>query len=319
MIPLRDTIPSTKYPVVNTGIIIVNVAVFCIQHFYINNEAFIYAYGLVPVRYTDPSLFSGIPLGFQLFSLVSFMFLHGGFWHLLGNMWSLYIFGDNIEDKLGHVRYLLFYLLCGLSSGLFHLVLNLHSQIPVIGASGAIAGVMGAYFVLFPKSRILTFIPIFFIPWFMEIPAFVFLGFWFLLQVFNATTSASSGIAWFAHIGGFIAGILLLKLMPEIKGNKLFVSLNEAVRRTGTPKFQTVNTAGVGENPDLYGTLLVSPREAFEGATKIINIPWGRFNRLYKVSIPGGTMSGKRLRLKGLGANNGAGQAGDLYLRIVIQ
>ncbi|MDL1968771.1 MAG: rhomboid family intramembrane serine protease [Deltaproteobacteria bacterium] len=129
-------------------------------------------YGLVPARYTIPQIASYSTTGQQLVSLITFMFLHSGFWHLLGNMWSLYIFGDNIEERLGHLRYLAFYMICGLASGLCHLVFNYNSTMPTIGASGAIAGVIGAYFILFPKAKILTLIPIFFIPYFIEIPAF---------------------------------------------------------------------------------------------------------------------------------------------------
>ena len=215
MIPIRDTLSSKNYPVVNTAIIGLNVLVYLIQMSQGGQAGrFIYIYGLVPARYSLPQIASYFSLEQQLFSLISFMFLHGGFWHLLGNMWSLYIFGDNIEDRLGSLRYLLFYLLCGLASGLFHLLLNLNSNVPTIGASGAIAGVMGAYFLLFPKSRILTVIPILFIPFFIEIPAYFFLGIWFLLQFLSAAGSdgIAGGIAWWAHIGGFISGMILLKL-----------------------------------------------------------------------------------------------------------
>ena len=130
----------------------------------------------MPARYTVPEISGYFSIGQQVFSFVSFMFIHGGFWHLLGNMWSLYILGDNVEDRLGPLRYLAFYLLCGITSGLTHIIINHHSQLPTIGASGAIAGVMGAYFILYPKSKILTLIPIFIIPYFVEIPAFFFNG-----------------------------------------------------------------------------------------------------------------------------------------------
>jgi len=215
MIPLRDTLASKNYPVVNNAIIGLNVLVYLIQSVQGGQaDRFIYIYGLVPARYSIPHIASYFSVEQQIFSLISFMFLHGSFWHLLGNMWSLYIFGDNIEDRLGSLRYLLFYLLCGLTSGLSHLLLNLNSNVPTIGASGAIAGVMGAYFLLFPKSRILTLIPILFIPFFIEIPAYFFLGIWFLLQFLSAAGTAGSagGIAWWAHIGGFISGMILLKL-----------------------------------------------------------------------------------------------------------
>ena len=167
MIPLRDTQPSANYPIVNNSIIAVNVLIYLIQ---LGQGAavdqFVYIYGLVPARYSIPQVAEYFSLGQQLVSLISFMFLHGGFWHLLGNMWSLYIFGDNVEDRLGPLRYLVFYLLCGFASGMSHLVLNLHSNVPVIGASGAIAGVMGAYVLIHPQARILTLVPLFFIPLF---------------------------------------------------------------------------------------------------------------------------------------------------------
>ncbi|MBW2565225.1 MAG: rhomboid family intramembrane serine protease, partial [Deltaproteobacteria bacterium] len=164
MIPIRDTISTRNYPVVNNTIIGINVVVFLLQMMQgAGLDRFIYIYGLVPARYFVPQIASYFTPGQQIFSIVSFMFLHGGFLHLIGNMWFLYIFGDNVEDELGHFRYIVFYLLCGVASGLSHLLLNLYSNMPTIGASGAIAGIMGAYFILHPKSKILTLIPIIFI------------------------------------------------------------------------------------------------------------------------------------------------------------
>jgi membrane associated rhomboid family serine protease len=157
MIPLRDTLRSHNYPIVNNSIIAINVMVYIFEMTQGHDlDRFLYIYGLVPARYSIAHVAAYFTTGQQLFALFSFMFLHGGFWHLLGNMWSLYIFGDNIEDRLGPLRYLLFYLLCGLTSGLAHLIFNLGSNVPTIGASGAIAGVMGAYFILYPRSKILT-------------------------------------------------------------------------------------------------------------------------------------------------------------------
>ena len=149
MIPIRDTQPSKNYPVVNHAIIGLNILVFLVQMAQGSDlNRFIYIYGLVPARYSIPHVSDYFSFGQQAFAFLSFMFLHGGFWHLLGNMWSLYIFGDNVEDRLGSLRYLAFYLLCGLASGLAQLLINLQSNIPTIGASGAIAGVMGAYLIL---------------------------------------------------------------------------------------------------------------------------------------------------------------------------
>jgi len=142
--------------------------------------------------------------------------LHGGWFHLIANMWSLYLFGDNVEDRLGHFRFFLFYLLAGVAANAVHFTVNHDSTLPVIGASGAIAGVMAAYLRLFPFGRIITLVPVFFIPYFFEIPAYIFMGLWFLTQVFSGTASLAlaeggGGIAWWAHIGGFAAGFLLIK------------------------------------------------------------------------------------------------------------
>ena len=193
MIPLRDTIQSRNYPVVNTIIIGLNTCVYLLE---LNQgtrfNEFIFTYGLVPARYSVPQIGAYFSTTQQVVALFTFMFLHGGFWHLLGNMWFLYIFGDNVEDRLGPLRYLVFYLACGIASGLFHLVIQWHSRVPTIGASGAIAGVMGAYFILYPKSRILTLIPIFFLPYLIEIPAFFFLAVWFLIQFISATSGPVS-------------------------------------------------------------------------------------------------------------------------------
>jgi membrane associated rhomboid family serine protease len=222
MIPLRDTIQSKNYPVVNNALIIINVLFYLLE---VSRgpaiNQFIFTYGLVPARYSLPDLSSDFSPAIQILSLFTFMFIHGGFWHLLGNMWFLYIFGDNVEDKIGHLRYFVFYILCGLLSGLFHLIVNWTSQIPTVGASGAIAGVMGAYLILYPRSKILTLIPIIIIPYFVEIPAFFFLGLWFAIQFISAAGSSAiaGGIAWWAHVAGFVAGILLVKLflaMPEL-------------------------------------------------------------------------------------------------------
>ena len=219
MIPIRDTIQSKNYPVVNNIIIAANVLLYLVQltqgdrlnHFFIT-------YGLVPARYSVPQIAAYFTSGQQVLSFFSFMFIHGGFWHLLGNMWSLYIFGDNVEDRLGPLRYLLFYLLCGFLSGISHLFINWHSQVPTIGASGAIAGVMGAYLLLFPRAKVLTLIPIFFIPYFVNIPAYLFLGFWFLLQFISAAGSSgqAGGVSWLAHIGGFVFGMIFVKLFLKI-------------------------------------------------------------------------------------------------------
>jgi hypothetical protein len=205
-----------------------------------------------------------------------------------------------------------------LTSGLTHLVLNLHSNLPTIGASGAIAGVMGAYFVLYPRARILTLIPIVFIPYFLEIPAFFFLGLWFLLQFFNAAASSAdmSGIAWWAHIGGFVFGILFLKLFtafPSSSGR-----LQKMTEKKNTSRLQVIRPVGPGSDPNLYAVISVSPHEAAAGVRKLVDIPWGFQSRLFRVNIPPGVRNGNVLRLKGMGKALPDGQRGDLMLKIVI-
>lgn len=220
MIPIRDANPSSGVPIVNYGLIAACVLIFFYELTLGRQlQTFLLQYGLVPAHYTQRELavhFSGT---WQIVPFFSSMFLHGGWLHLIGNMWTLYIFGDNIESELGHARYLLFYVGSGLAAALIQILTSLGSTIPTIGASGAIAGVMGAYFILFPRARILTFVPIIFFFTLIEIPAYVFLGFWFLLQFFSGTFSLLgeskhyAGIAWWAHICGFVGGVLLLGVL----------------------------------------------------------------------------------------------------------
>lgn len=220
MIPIRDSTPSLRSPIVNYVVI-----ALCILAFFFELalgrqlDKFILTYGLVPARYTRWEIALHFAWLDQLIPFFSYMFLHGGWLHLIGNMWTLYIFGDNVESELGHVRYALFYVGSGLAAALIHLATNVSSSVPTIGASGAVAGVMGAYFVLFPRARILALVPIVFFFTLMEIPAYVFLGFWFLLQFFSGTFSLLGdstqvgGVAWWAHIGGFVGGIVLLRML----------------------------------------------------------------------------------------------------------
>lgn len=219
MIPLRDSIPSRRYPIANTGLIALNVLVFLSEIVILNGDPlqrFIYTWGLVPADFWQgDSLRPWI-------TLFTSMFLHGGWWHLISNMLALYIFGDNIEDRVGHVGYVFFYLLSGLAAGGAHLVAYAQSTIPTVGASGAIAGVLGAYLVLFPQARVLTLVPIFYFLRLVEIPALIYLGFWFISQLFNgifALTAAdvfqTGGVAWWAHIGGFVFGLLVIRLIAS--------------------------------------------------------------------------------------------------------
>lgn len=208
MIPLRDTQPSYSRPVVTILIIVINVLVFLFEVSldpYSRNE-FIAYYGLVPDR-------------FQYTDLLTSMFLHGGWLHVIGNMWFLWIYGDNVEDVLGHGKFALFYLLCGIAAGLTHLLFNPFSRMPTVGASGAIAGVMGAYLVKFPHARIVTLVPIFIFFTTLDLPAYFLLIYWFVIQFFSGvgsigySNSSQGGVAWFAHVGGFVAGIALVYLL----------------------------------------------------------------------------------------------------------
>jgi len=173
------------------------------------------AFAIVPARFTRV-FYGGPPAALVDYrAFVGSMFLHGGWIHLISNMWALWVFGDNVEDRMGHVRYLVFYLLCGLVAGATHVYFNPASDVPVVGASGALSGVLGAYLVLFPLARVLTVIPVFFWPVFVEVPAIVFLGLWFLAQYAGASASlhglpASGGVAWWAHVGGFAAGLTFI-------------------------------------------------------------------------------------------------------------
>ncbi len=221
MFPLQDTIPRRQSPFVTWAIIAINLVIFVIEISLpppVLERIFFYL-GIVPARYTHPFWPNE---GISYWPFLTNMFLHGGWLHFIGNMWTLWIFGDNVEDRLGHIRYAIFYILCGISASLTHILFNMHSTVPAIGASGAIAGVMGAYFIMFPHSRIITMIPIFFLPWIVELPAVIFLGFWFLSQVFSGTFAvlaphAGGGIAWWAHAGGFLAGIVLCLILKRSK------------------------------------------------------------------------------------------------------
>ena len=207
------------------AIIAVNIAVFLYEVARPPDELqqLIYLFGVVPARYSHPEWARAI--GFSVddyWPFVTSMFLHGSWAHLIGNMWALWIFGDNVEDRMGSLRFLLFYLLTGVIAGLTHWFTNTDSTIPTVGASGAIAGVLGAYFVLFPRARIVVLLPILFFPFFFELPAVVYLLVWFLSQLLGGAVSRLSsanvgGIAFWAHVGGFAAGIVLHKLfiLPE--------------------------------------------------------------------------------------------------------
>jgi membrane associated rhomboid family serine protease len=220
MIPLRDDIPSYRKPVVTIGLIVANVVVFFLELSSKGGfENFILQYGAIPSEVTSgielTSRFS-FPIPLTLFTS---MFMHGGLFHLGGNMLYLWIFGDNMEDKLGHIRFFFFYVICGIVASLTHILTSPHSEIPMIGASGAIAGVLGAYFIRFPQAQIWTLVFFGFFVRVVRIPALLVLGFWFILQLLYGLPSlgsqVSGGTAWFAHIGGFVAGIVLLRIMRK--------------------------------------------------------------------------------------------------------
>ncbi|MCX7973474.1 MAG: rhomboid family intramembrane serine protease [Candidatus Aminicenantes bacterium] len=213
-IPLRDENPTRQFPLVTILIIALNTAIFLWQIFSpAGLEAHILRLGTIPYEIThfrslDPLV--RIP---PWLTLITAMFVHGSLFHLLGNMLYLWIFGNNVEDYLGSLRFILFYLICGLAASLSHIITNPMSKIPMVGASGAIAGVLGAYFILYPGARVLTLMFLFFFIRIVAIPAGFFLGFWFLMQILNV--GIGGGVAWYAHIGGFLAGLFLVKIQPK--------------------------------------------------------------------------------------------------------
>lgn len=216
MIPIRDTIPAVTFPYVTIMLILINVGVFILQLLFLSEPDDLYnRAAVIPAKYFWYEQYRPEQYGERFAPLITSMFLHGGWMHILGNMWFLWIFGDNVEDRMGHFRYLIFYLVCGIGAGLSHIYLYPDSQIPTIGASGAIAGVMGAYFISFPQSRVLTLIPVIIFFPLIEVPAVFFLGFWFVIQFLQGTVALASpdvsgGVAWWAHLGGFVAGAVLV-------------------------------------------------------------------------------------------------------------
>ena len=218
MIPLRDVIPSRTTPYITVTIIVLNLAAWLFE-LALPREilpVFLQFYGVVPADFHPSSLVTSMFLhaDFRPSTLVTSMFLHGSWSHILGNMWYLWIFGDNVEDRLGHGRFIVFYLLCGFAAAFGQILMDPTSMLPTIGASGAIAGVMGAYFVLYPRSRVLTLIPLIIFWEIVELPAVFLLGFWFLMQLFSAgaiavtASTGGGGVAFAAHVAGFIVGMI---------------------------------------------------------------------------------------------------------------
>ena len=209
MFPLYDTVRSRKFPLINLILILANVLVF-LYELQLGPDAlkdFIFTWGLIPANiFSDPDT--------TWTTFFSSMFLHGGWFHIINNVWVLFIFGDNVEAGMGKIRYLVFYLLSGVAAGLMQSYIQPSSAVPMIGASGAVAGVLGAYLILFPRSRIASLVPILFIFTIVEIPAMLFLIFWFVSQLYSGLGAiqggGESGIAWWAHIGGFMFGVLMV-------------------------------------------------------------------------------------------------------------
>jgi len=232
MIPLKDDVPSSSFPFVTIGLIVLNVLVFLYQASIGMGseraaEAFIMEFGAVPCRVTGACAVPG-DFPSPIATIFTSMFMHGGLFHIAGNMLYLWIFGDNVEDTLGHGRFLLFYLLSGVAAALAQIVMNPDSRIPMVGASGAVSGVLGAYLLLFPYARVLVLLIFGFFVRMVRWPATIVLGFWIVVQFLNglitvslAAGGAGGGTAWFAHIGGFLAGIVLLFLMRPRQTGRL--------------------------------------------------------------------------------------------------
>jgi membrane associated rhomboid family serine protease len=219
-IPLYDHIRRQTFWVATLGVIGANVLVFFYELSLGRSlNQLVFLFGIIPARYTTPQGLAHLTPEGLLIPIFASMFLHGGWLHLLGNMLFLFVFGRSVEDRFGHLRFLFLYFVSGLGAAFLHILLNAGSRYPTIGASGAIAGVLGAYFVSFPRARITTLIPFFFI-WTVELPAILVLGYWFLIQFFSGfqmlaiESATSGGVAWFAHVGGFLAGMLLAWILP---------------------------------------------------------------------------------------------------------
>lgn len=216
MIPIRDDIPTREIPVVTYVLIAVNVIVYLVMALAgpETQEAIVAKYAMIPANFAD-----GVTLA-EIMTIFSSMFMHAGLAHIGGNMLYLWIFGDNVEDRIGHVQYLIFYLVGGVAASLTHLITNWGSELPTVGASGAIAAVLGAYLVLFPGSGIATWVPIGHFYRLTIVPAAIVLGFWFVYQLFEGVMSIGGadvgGVAFWAHVGGFVAGIVMVKLMPTV-------------------------------------------------------------------------------------------------------
>lgn len=227
MIPFRDSVRARRYPVVTIAIIVANVAVFLYQLTMAAPgaaQAFVYTFGMIPARLTESEMFAQYDLPNFGLTMVTSMFLHGGLLHIFGNMLYMWVFGDNVEDRMGPWRFAIFYLVCGLGAGLVQILFNPESTVPTIGASGAISGVLGAYLLLYPQARVLVLVPLLLIWPIIELPAILVLGVWFLLQLLSGTSSLGAeqagGVAWWAHVGGFLIGFLLVHFFDQGDNDK---------------------------------------------------------------------------------------------------
>ncbi|MBI5599918.1 MAG: rhomboid family intramembrane serine protease [Deltaproteobacteria bacterium] len=223
MIPLKDDNPTRRFPFVTLFFIALNAAVFLLQLILGPARAEVFVYRTAAIPYEITTLHDIYPQGIvpPPLTLLTAMFVHAGLFHLLGNMLYLWIFGDNIEDTLGHFRFILFYLFTGAAASMTHIIANPGATVPLIGASGAIAGVLGAYFMLFPRAKVLTLAYFLFFAQVIRIPAIVFLGIWFLFQIISSYMGgAGGGIAWYAHIGGFIAGAIIALFVKRTGGRR---------------------------------------------------------------------------------------------------
>lgn len=224
MIPLKDDIPSETFPFVNYTLIALNLAVFLFEISLspVHLTRFIYNFGFVPFKFSYILSCANCSALQAILPVFTSMFIHGGWFHILGNMLFLYIFGDNVEDALGHLKFLIFYLLTGFAAAMFQYLIHPFSKTPMIGASGAIAGVLGAYFILYPHARVFTLIFFLFFVDIIPLPAFVYIFLWFIMQIINGSAAlalqGAGGVAWWAHIGGFVAGmgmVLVIKKKPR--------------------------------------------------------------------------------------------------------
>jgi membrane associated rhomboid family serine protease len=220
MFPIQDSVHSRSVPVVTRALIFINVLVFFFELMLPPHgiDQIFYLFGIVPARFAHPdwAAYVGFPVD-NYWPILTSQFLHGGWLHIVANMWTLWIFGGKVEDRMGPVRFAIFYLLCGAIAGFTHLLANPDSTVPSVGASGAIAGVLGAYLLFFPTARLIVMFPILFFPFFFEVPAIFYLGLWFFSQLFSGTLALAGpqqvgGIAFWAHVGGFVSGMLLCGL-----------------------------------------------------------------------------------------------------------